>query len=64
MACEIYDELTNGLKMLPVGLAIGALAWFVAGSGAKEGYEKRRREREREAHEREMTRIREEARKK
>ncbi len=51
MACDFYDEATNGLKMVFVGLAIGAIAWFVAGSGVKEGYEKRKREREREQHE-------------
>lgn len=58
MDCPVYQEITNGLKMSLVGVAIGALAWFVAGSGVKEGYEKRKREREREAE----TRRREEAR--
>lgn len=52
MSCSTYDELTNGLKMIPVGLALGAIAWFVAGTGVKEGYEKRRREREREVEDR------------
>ncbi len=48
MACGLYEEVSNGLKMSLVGAAIGALAWFILGTGAKESYAKRRHEREME----------------
>ena len=59
MACGFYDEAKNGLKMSVVGAAVGALVWFVAGSGAKQSYDKFKREREKEASEERRERERE-----
>jgi len=57
MACGLYEEASNALKVALVGVAVGAAFWFFAGSGVKEGHDKRKREREKEAHEREVAKI-------
>jgi len=61
MSCGFYDEVKNGLKMSIPGAAVGALVWFVAGSGVKESYAKRQREREKERLEHDRARERERA---
>lgn len=68
MVCPVYSELSNGLKMSLVGVALGAIAWFIVGTGAKESYAKRKhereveqrqaeRDREKREHEREMAEL-------